>query len=73
MGKWPIAELYGGGSKLGSITVFASQWTWYLLPVTLAPGMTELKIAFVNDRFSETEDMNLFIRNVMLVGDAIEE
>lgn len=72
-GSWPLAELFVQGRKLGSITVSSPRWTWYVLPVEPIAGSVELKIAFVNDRFSETEDMNLFIRNVMLVGDSIEK
>jgi hypothetical protein len=72
-GNWPLAEFFVQGVKLGTITVSSPQWTWYMLPIELIPGLVELKIAFVNDRFSDAEDMNLFIRNVMLVGDSSEE
>jgi hypothetical protein len=72
-GHWPLAEFFVQGTKRGTFTVSTPRWTWYLLPVALSPGSVEFKIAFVNDRFSETEDMNLFIRNVMLVGDVREK
>jgi hypothetical protein len=73
LGSWPLAEVFVQGKKCGAITVSSPEWTWYVLPVDLLPGPVQFKIAFTNDRFSETEDVNLFIRNVMLVGDAIEK
>jgi hypothetical protein len=70
---WPLAELFVQGVRRGRISVSSTRWAWYLFPVKLNPGVAEVKIAFVNDRFSETEDINLFVRNMMLVGDAVEE
>ena len=68
-GHCPVAEVYWQDRKLGSLRIVSNDWSWYTIDVELEMGPGELKIAFVNDRISGSEDLNLFIRRVRLLGE----
>jgi len=68
-GYCPVVEVYWQDRKLGSLRIVSTDWSWYTIDVELGMGPGELKIAFVNDRISGSEDLNLFIRRVLLLGE----
>lgn len=66
-GTWPLVDLRWNGHRIGGVAVTSSDWAWYVVPASFEERNGELRLAFVNDRLTRNEDINLFIRKVVLL------
>lgn len=60
-GSWPLMTLVYDGATVDQRVCSSNNWQEYTLTFTATQGVHELRIGFVNDRLTATEDRNLFV------------
>jgi nucleotide-binding universal stress UspA family protein len=64
LGVYPLVEVAIDGKLAGQIQLTGGAWRSYFLDLDLPPGAHELRLSFVNDFCTATEDRNLLLDKV---------